>query len=179
MPWAELDHTREHVAPRKPRITAQPPKLTLYKDGLAKLNASARAAIPHHGAVHLLHDPERPTLVGLAATGGENPHKLSKTGTLSAVPLWRHAGKPQAAVHVPLRVMGDILVGDLAEATAAPLRGGATVATSEAERPSVPSGPNGPVDPSGGPGASAPSDSDASPVDVVYEPAEDYEEALY
>lgn len=171
MPWAELDHTREHLAPRKPRTSQQAPKLTLYKDGLAKLNASARAAIPHHGAVHLLHDPEQPTLLGIAASGGENPHKLSKTGTLSAVPLWRHAGKPQAAVHVPLRVMGDILVGDLSEAH--PGSRGATVRSSEVGRPAH----DGSVDPSQGPDASAPSDSSA--MDVVYEPVEDYEEATY
>lgn len=177
MPWAELDHTRHVTAPRKPRATQQPPKLTLYKDGLAKLNATARAAIPHGGSVHLLHDPERPTLVAISAQG-QNPHKLSKTGTLSAVPLWRHAGRPQEAVHVSLAVQGDLLIGDLSTATVAPGRRGATVESSEAGRPAIPSSVR-----SDGvlprPEASAPSDT--SPIDVLYQPVldEEYEEVAY
>lgn len=172
MPWAELDHTREITVPRKPRASAAPPKLTLYKDGLAKLNASARAVLGG-AAVHLLHDPDQPTLVGIG-TSGENPHKLSKTGTLSAVPLWRHAGRPTEAVHVPLRRMGDILVGDLSQAH----RGrSASVEASEVGRPApVAQHETGSVDgvrPR--PEATAPSDSSA--LDVVYEPVEDYEAA--
>lgn len=165
-----LQKTREVTGERKARDIA--PRLTVYRDGLAKLTTSARVQLGNTESVHILHDSENSNVIYLSTSGGF-PHKMGKQGTFSAASLWRHIGRPDHPVHIDLTADADgDLVGDLNTAVhgenAAP-RGprAAKVAASEGA-PAVGSA-NGTVDPvapasttTSGPVASGPSDTSHS-----------------
>ncbi len=109
-----LVRTRAENGPRAPRNT--PPRLTVYRDGLAKLTSSARGMLDNVETIHLLHDSENSNLLYISKDGGF-PHKIGKQGTFSAASLHRHIGTPDHPVHVDLTQDADgDLVGDLATA---------------------------------------------------------------
>jgi len=95
---------REPGAPRAPR--AIPPRVTLYKDGIAKLSSSAHALLNGSEHVGLLHDNRNPRIIYISATDGFK-HRLSKHGSFSAAPLWRHAGQNTRPLHIPLTLDED------------------------------------------------------------------------
>src|SRR5260370_13160751 len=102
-----LQRTREAVGERKARDIA--PRLTVYRDGLAKLTSSARAQLDNVETIHILHDSENSNVLYLSKDGGF-PHKIGKQGTFSAASLWRHIGRPDHPVHFDLNADAD---GDL------------------------------------------------------------------
>jgi hypothetical protein len=117
MPWTDLVVSREKKqrAPREPKA----PKLTIYKEGIAKVTPSVLAHIDS-ATIHILHNTDNPRLIAVSATG-QFPHKLGKQGTFSAASLWRLAGKPVEPLHVVLEIDTETgyLVGDLDAALAA------------------------------------------------------------
>jgi len=107
-------------------------RLTLYKDGIAKLSRTAYVILGETDAVGLFHDTDDPNVIYVSVRG-EHLHKVTTQGSFSAAPLHKHAGSPTQPMRIALTVDEDgDLRGDLSEATWGenrPRR--ATLATSE------------------------------------------------
>jgi hypothetical protein len=184
MGWTDLVVTREKKtrAPREPKA----PKLTIYKEGIAKVTPSVLAHIDSE-TIHVLHNTDNPRLIAVSATG-QFPHKLGKQGTFSAASLWRLAGKPVEPLHVVLEIDTETgyLVGDLdAALAAAQAKRDAAATLAASEGASAPANASGEVDPAAvsdtpvlsGPSASGPSDtSDPYAEDEEDDDEEEYEE---
>lgn len=92
------------------------PRITITRDGSARISRSAHVALgaPDHVAVY--HDSDDKNLI-YVSRNGDRQHKLSKYLAFGASQLHKYAGSPDHPVHVPLEFDADgDLKGDLRQA---------------------------------------------------------------
>lgn len=179
MPWIELERP---TSPGRGPSVPKEPRLTLYKDGLAKLNRPAWTFLGMPERVHVLHHSDNMLNI-LVTTGGKYPHKVGKGMTFSAKQLWRMAGGPAEPFHIALAAdpEGVGLTGHITPVRAVTeALGRATVNGSEGALATAAAAVDGGVDPEtqgslSGPPESSPSDTPLFDPYASDDEPEDYE----